>query len=117
MMTPKKEKRGLMSRKMMLLRSRTASSSAQVNGAQSTPRSVPSERSFDDFGSAYGSSPTLMDVGNLAPEQPQQRRTSGEGSSASSDDMAGLPQFLAKYDDRDSASADDVPGGLPTAMA
>ena len=108
MATPKREKRGLMSRKMMLLRSRTASSGSGVNGGQPVPRSVPSERASEDYGSAYGSSPTLMDVGNLAPEQLQeQRRPSASGSSAESEDMAGLPQFLAKCEAKEVAGTDD----------
>ena len=108
MTTQKKEKRGLMSRKMMLLRSRTASSGVQqISGSQPMPRSVPSERDSQDYGSAYGSSPTLMDVGNLAPEEPAQKRISTGGSSLGSDDMAALPQFLAKYAKEDVVGTDD----------
>lgn len=113
----KKEKRGLMSRKMMLLRSRTASSTVvqlvngngNGNGSNNTiPRSVPSEVESEDYGSGYASSPTLMDVGNLAPEQPEQRRMSTSGSSLGSDyDMANLPQFLAKYEDKEARTSTD----------
>ena len=107
--TGKKEKRGLMSRKMMLLRSCTASGQnvhgiANGNG----PRSVPSSsdgRPSADY--TYASSPTLMDVGNLAPEQPEPRRTSTGGSSLASDDMNGLPEFLARYDIPAGAGTDD----------
>ena len=113
---PKKEKRGLMSRKMMLLRSRTASNGVQVVSSQPIPRSMPSEgysveyhgfSGAEDRGSSYGSSPTLMDVGNLAPEQPQSNRESIGGSSFASEDMSGLPQFLARYKDEGSANNDD----------
>jgi len=101
--TPKKEKRGLMSRKMMLLRSRTASNNAQI------PRSAPEElESADEQESVYASSPTLMDVGNLLPEPvPQERRTSTGAGSFSDEDLSGMPQFLAKYDNRDVVASDD----------
>lgn len=99
--TPKKEKRGLMSRKMMLLRSRTASDEGHVADTHLA------HDEFANFDSAYGSSPTLMDVGNLAPEQPEHRRTSVGGSSVGSDDMAALPQFLAKYENQEASSTDD----------
>jgi hypothetical protein len=104
MATPKKEKRGLMSRKMMLLRSRTASGALGING---TSRSNPSESEFDNFDGVYGSSPTLMDVGNLAPAQPDYRRTSAGESSLGSDEMRSLPQFLAKYDTKDGSGTDE----------
>ena len=106
MTTPKKEKRGLMSRKMMLLRSRTASknSGLGINGA---PGSAQSNEAFDSFDGAYGSSPTLRDVGNLAPEQPEHRRISAGGSSLGSDEISGLPQFLAKYDTKDASGTED----------
>ena len=102
----KKEKRGLMSRKMMLLRSRTASNGImQLNGnVKPVPRSVASEeepRGSADYGSGYASSPTLMDVGNLAPEQPEERRISTSAKSFASDEMNGMQQFLAKYDNKD----------------
>ena len=105
----KKEKRGMMSRKMMLLRSRTASSGTdvQLNG-NSTPVSRHGQyERFDGFDGAYASSPTLMDVGNLAPEQPEQRRASNATSSGGSDDMKGLPHFLAKYEASNTPENDD----------
>ena len=101
---PKKEKRGLMSRKMMLLRSRTASSTSQI------PRSAPSEeRDSEDYDdSAYASSPTLMDVGNLLPEPPApERRPSNGTEEYGEDDLAGMTQFLAKYDTKDVIPSDD----------
>jgi hypothetical protein len=93
-----------MSRKMMLLRSRTSSSGL---GISATPDSRKSERDFGDFDGVYGSSPTLMDVGNLAPEMPDYRRESAGGSSLGSDDMTGLPQFLAKYESQNSSGTED----------
>lgn len=105
MALPKKEKRGLMSRKMLLLRSRTASSGVQVAAALLQP----SHANYDD---SYSSSPTLMDVGNLAPPQESNMRRasasgSASGSSSCSDDMASLPQFLSKYDLDDTPTIDD----------
>lgn len=98
-----------MSRKMMLLRSRTASSTAQI------PRSVPSDRSeqdpdhdqdHDDY--MYASSPTLMDVGGLLPEQPvQERRPSAGTEDYSDDELTGMGKFLAKYDTKDVIPSDD----------
>lgn len=96
----KKEKRGLMSRKMMLLRSRTASNTAQI------PRSTPTPS--DDQDAIYASSPTLMDVGGLLPEPaPLERRPSNGTEDFSDEDLAGMPQFLAKYDTKDVIPSDD----------
>ncbi|KAK0914859.1 hypothetical protein LTR02_001594 [Friedmanniomyces endolithicus] len=109
---PKKEKRGLMSRKMLLLRSRTGSGMS-VNGAQEqqqqpAPRSVPSDSdTFSTYNSNYASSPTLMDVGNLAPEQVNEKRLSFGGSSFNSEDYAVIPAFLAKYEATDGTTTDD----------
>ncbi|KAK5690890.1 hypothetical protein LTR97_012053 [Elasticomyces elasticus] len=105
---PKKEKRGLMSRKMLLLRSRTGSGMA-VNGSQQySPRSVPSESDLNSGpNSAYASSPTLMDVGNLAPEQVNEKRLSFGGSSFNSEEYAAIPAFLAKYEPTDGTTTDD----------
>lgn len=104
MATPKKEKRGLMSRKMMLLRSRTSSSGLGINGVS---KSISSEGESDIHDMTYGLSPKLMDVGNLAPEQPEQRRTSASGSSLGSDELYGLPQFLAKYEANNASSGEE----------
>ncbi|KAK4560588.1 hypothetical protein LTR86_005785 [Recurvomyces mirabilis] len=107
----KKEKRGLMSRKMLLLRSRTSSSTnmSQQQAQSQIPRSVPSPSSYaSDYNPAYGSSPILMDVGNLAPEQtPEEPRLSLSRSSFNSEDMAGIPSFLAKYELPDGVTTDD----------
>lgn len=109
MATPRKERLGLMSRKMMLLRSRTAS-----NGVQLVPGAQEEEQQhrdvFEGFDSAYASSPTLRDAGGLAPPerpQQQQRRGSGDRSSLGSDDMASLPQFLARYEGHESETTED----------
>lgn len=109
--TGKKERRGLMSRKMLLLRSRTGSG-LQTNGHAQVPRSVPSDsdvasRPSTDYNSTYASSPTLQDLGNLAPEQPEQKRMSTSGSSFNSDELAGIPSFLAKYEHLEGNGAGD----------
>ena len=102
MAAPKKEKRGLMSRKMLLMRSRTASSNAQI------PRSAPAEEEERDS-PTFASSPTLMDVGGLLPEQaPSERRASAvTAEEYSDDDLAGMRQFLTKYDSKDVVPSDD----------
>lgn len=108
----KKEKLGLMSRKMMLLRSRTAS------GGQGEVPEV-SRSSYSQGSSAQSnfipSSPILQDVGNLAPERPEllqlpladtDRRSASGGSSSS--DISGMAAFLAKYEKKDGASDDET---------
>lgn len=97
-MPAKKEKRGLMSRKMMLLRSRTASNGV---GAKSTEPASP------DQDSTYASSPTIVGFGNLAPADSQAWYSSNGESPTDSDDMSALPQFLAKYDTNNMSSTDD----------
>ena len=52
-----------------------------------------------------------MDVGNLAPEQPALT----EGSSADSDDLSTLPQFLAKYEPSIVSVTDDELDSSPVA--
>ncbi|KAF2173238.1 hypothetical protein M409DRAFT_62804 [Zasmidium cellare ATCC 36951] len=114
----RKEKLGLMSRKMMLLRSRTASGGAPNGG--SITRGSPSQGSIDaDF---IPSSPILQDVGNLAPEQPDylqppdmDRRSNSGGSSSS--DISGMTNFLAKYGKPDGASDDETENGESSAPA
>lgn len=99
--TPMREKRGLMSRKMMLLRSRTASNNSQI------PRSAPSERNSEEQDSVYASSPTLMDVGNLLPEPIQQeRRPSAGADSFNDEDLSDMTQFLARYSNKDATASD-----------
>ncbi|GIZ40375.1 hypothetical protein CKM354_000371600 [Cercospora kikuchii] len=90
----KKEKLGLMSRKMMLLRSRTGSNGGVVRAASSQ-----SQTSID----FVPSSPVLQDVGNLAPEKsgaeflqlPEKERRRASGSSSSG--LSGMTAFLEKY--------------------
>ena len=134
--TPKREKRGLMSRKMMLLRSRTGSG-MNVNATQQPQPSSALQHekrttdvASEDYEGACASSPTLMDVGNLAPvtpeepvdfdfeqlqpvqypaEQPQgDEGASDSDSSVSSEVMAGIPSFLAKYEATDTATDDEL---------
>ncbi|KAF2214974.1 hypothetical protein CERZMDRAFT_105345 [Cercospora zeae-maydis SCOH1-5] len=88
----RKEKLGLVSRKMMLLRGRTSSNGGIMcrSSSQASTDLVPS-------------SPVLQDVGNLAPEQlgadflqlpePEPRRASGSSSSG----LSGMTGFLDKY--------------------
>jgi hypothetical protein len=91
-----------MSRKLMLLRSRTGSGSS-VNGT--IPRSAPSGSDrASDYNSAYASSPTLMDVGNLAPEDKESKRRS-TASSFNSEEA--IPAFLARYPSTDGTTTDD----------
>ena len=61
---------------------------------------------FEGFEFAHSAPPALMDVGNLAPEQTDDRPTSTADSSAS-DDMKGLPQFLARYGTPNTTDEDD----------
>lgn len=92
---------------MLLLRSRTASGDVVVQPKQSKANGhTPSGNVFDGFEFAYGASPALMDVGNLAPEQTDDRRTS-MAESSTSDDMKGLPQFLARYGTPNGPDTDD----------
>lgn len=78
------EKRGLMSRKMMLVRSQTGSANGQealhvVGRNENTP---------------LASSPLLGDKLTVLPNNNGRR---GSTSSLDSDDMAKMPEFLAKY--------------------
>lgn len=99
---PKKEKRGLMSRKMLLMRSRTASSNAQI------PRSAPAEEEERDS-PTFASSPSLMDVGGLLSEQAhsERRASAVTAEEYSDDDLAAMRQFLTKYDSKDVVPSDD----------
>ncbi|EMD01049.1 hypothetical protein BAUCODRAFT_193874 [Baudoinia panamericana UAMH 10762] len=106
---PKKEKRGLMSRKMMLLRSRTGSGlAANTSQQQHASPSIPSDSDMGStYNPAYASSPTLMDVGNLAPARTSEERRTSTASSFNSEEFAGIPSFLARYGTPDGASTDD----------
>lgn len=106
-----KEKLGLMSRKMMLLRSRTASNGNLRDAHRSRNAS---HGSIDSDYTLPPPSPVLQDVGNLAPEQPPQqaeqlqlpereiRRTSGSSSG-----LSGMGEFLAKYAKPEGTGSDD----------
>ncbi|KAM3418500.1 hypothetical protein BST61_g4480 [Cercospora zeina] len=88
----RKEKLGLVGRRMMLLRGRTGSNGGVVRGSSS-------QASTD----LVPSSPVLQDVGNLAPEQsgadflqlPESERRRASGSSSSG--LSGMTGFLDKY--------------------
>ncbi|KAF7189646.1 hypothetical protein HII31_08966 [Pseudocercospora fuligena] len=108
----KKDKLGLMSRKMMLLRTKTGSSGSINGSGRMTPRGTPSPSpgSFD----FVPSSPILQDVGNLAPElaepdllqPPESERRRASGSSSS--DLSGMAGFLEKYSKRDGSSDEEA---------
>ncbi|KXS96530.1 hypothetical protein AC578_5831 [Pseudocercospora eumusae] len=115
---PKKDKLGLMGRKMTLLRTKTASSGSinatitATSTGRITPRPTPSPSPGSiDF---VPSSPILQDVGNLAPElaephllQPPEselRRASGSSSS----DLSGMAGFLEKYSKLDGSSDEEA---------
>ncbi|KXT10833.1 hypothetical protein AC579_1953 [Pseudocercospora musae] len=109
---PKKDKLGLVSRKMMLLRTKTSSSGSINTTGRITPRATPSPspRSID----FVPSSPILQDVGNLAPElaephllqPPESERRRASGSSSS--DLSAMAGFLEKYSRRDGSSDEEV---------
>lgn len=102
---PPKEKRGLMSRKMMLLRSQTNSNSDISLSQPWQHGDHPSISTIDDH-TAIPSSPTLTDVGKLVPEPSR-----SSGSSVTSEELVGMPAFLAKYhaseDDKKEEDDDD----------
>lgn len=101
---------GLVSRKMLLLRSRTGGTAS--NGNLRDARRMRNV-SHDSIDSDY-TSPVLQDVGNLAPEQPAQqaeqlqlpdkelRRKSGSSSG-----LSGMADFLAKYAKPEGTGSDD----------
>lgn len=101
----KLEKRGLMSRKMALLRSRT-NSGLHVNTQQTTPSSASAEEQMV----AFASSPTLNDVGGLAPETTLEDKRLSVGSSLHSEELEGLPGFLARYENVDSGTDEELWG-------
>lgn len=108
----RKQKLGLMSRKMMLLRSRTASSNAGLTLAadkhsESSAQNISSSDSGSDGNFGQESSPALMDVGNLAPEQKRQQRESTGSSSVGSEEMVTLKQFLRRYEANGSSSKEE----------
>jgi hypothetical protein len=103
----KKEKRGLMSRKLMLLRSRTASNK------QENPQISPVRQdSLDE--TSIASSPTIQDNDRLAPHASNDKRLSIGASSFNSDDYAALPAFLSKYRSRDDTEDEETDTEKPT---
>jgi hypothetical protein len=105
----KKEKRGLMSRKLMLLRSRTASYK-QDNSQISPVRHDSSEET------SIASSPTIQDNDRLAPQANKDKRSSIGGSSFNSDDYAALPAFLSRYRSRDDTEDEETDTEKPTPL-
>lgn len=100
----KKEKRGLMSRKLMLLRSRTASNKQEsTQDKQQSP--VRQEHSEE---TSIASSPTIQDGERLAPHMNQDKRSSVGASSFNSEDYAALPAFLSRYKSRDETEEEDT---------
>lgn len=94
-----------MSRKMMLLRSRTGSGMA-VNGLQ--PQGATGQIGLDinrdtsaldqERETPNASFPMDQDAGNLAPETADSKRFSTSASSITSEDLAAIPSFLRKYE-------------------
>ena len=105
----KKEKRGLMSRKLMLLRSRTASNNKQDLSQTSPVRQDSLEET------SIASSPTIQDGDRLTPQLNQDKRSSIGASSFNSDEYAALPAFLHKYkkdDTEDEETDTERPGAM-----
>jgi hypothetical protein len=105
----KKEKRGLMSRKLMLLRSRTASD--RQDKSQISPIR---QGSLEE--TSIASSPTIQDGGRLTPQANQDKRLSIGASSFNSDDYAALPAFLSKYKSRDDTEDEGTDTEKPGSM-
>lgn len=110
--TGKKETLGLMSRKMMLLRSKSGGNAS---------RATPISSGATDF---VPSSPVLQDVGNLAGpdvdslQLPPKARRTASGSSSSG--LSGMTAFLEKYGRAGVSSDDDAlydSGDAPTPSA
>lgn len=99
-----KERLGLMSKKMMLLRSRTASNSNLRDARRD--RNV-SHGSIDSDYTLPPPEPVLQDVGNLAGEQLQLPEREIRRKSGSSSGLSGMADFLAKYAKPESPGSDD----------
>lgn len=104
------EKPGLVSRKMLLLRSRTGGTASNGNLRDFRRNRNISHGSID---SDY-TSPVLQDVGNLAPEQPVQQaeqlqlpEDESRRKSGSSSGLSGMADFLAKYAKPEGTGSDD----------
>jgi len=104
----KREKRGLMSRKMMLLRSRTASTGIVKEVV------VPSSPERDP---AFRSSPTIVHMGSFAPVE-RVASLSSTGTittdSEGEDVVAQRPKFLARYEPDNASGTDEEFEGSPT---
>jgi hypothetical protein len=105
----KKEKRGLMSRKLMLLRSRTASNYKQ-DASQTSPVR---QESLEE--TSIASSPTIQDGDRLTANPNQDKRLSIGASSFNSDDYAALPAFLHRYK-KDETEDEETDTEKPAAM-
>ena len=105
----KKEKRGLMSRKLMLLRSRTASNSKEDVSQTSPVRQGSQEET------SIASSPTIQDGDRLTPHSNQDKRSSIGASSFNSEEYAALPAFLHKYK-KDETEDEETDTEKPGAM-
>jgi hypothetical protein len=107
---PKKEKRGLMSRKLMLLRSRTGSDNRQdTTGRQDNTgrQDFPVRTDSLEDTSTIPSSPTIYSPDHLAP-QSIGKRGSISGSSLNSDDYGALPAFLSRHRSREDTESEDT---------
>jgi hypothetical protein len=114
---PKKEKRGLMSRKLMLLRSRTASDRPEVTGRQDNTgrQDFPVRTDSLEDTSTIPSSPTIYSSDHLAP-QSVGKRSSISGSSLNSDDYGALPAFLSRHRSREDTESEDTDTEKPAGI-
>jgi hypothetical protein len=114
---PKKEKRGLMSRKLMLLRSRTASDRQDSTGRQDNTgrQDFPVRTDSLEDTSTIPSSPTIYSSDHLAP-QSVGKRSSISGSSLNSDDYGALPAFLSRHRSREDTESEDTDTEKPAGM-
>lgn len=109
----KKEKRGLMSRKLMLLRSRTASNRQENTDAK---QDYPLQQDSLEEPVAIASSPTIHDGDRLAPQSHYDKRSSIGASSFNSEEYAALPAFLSRYKSRDETEDEDTDTEKPSTM-
>lgn len=119
---PKREKRGLMSRKMMLLRSRNGSG-INANGAHAQEPTPQKQDGGMNDGTDLGrftleaSLPVDSDSGNLAPEtRSDSKRISTGASSFNSEDFAAIPSFLRKYEALGDTTDDDLEYGYSVSV-
>lgn len=110
---PKKEKRGLMSRKMMLLRSRTASSKkyiVQTGQEHTSQQNFPPRQDSLENPVTIPSSPTIYDGDRLAPQTTNStdKRSSIGASSYNSEESVALPEFLSRYRSREETEDEET---------